>query len=176
MSFGESDEKLQAVEVTHSPATVSSVIAAAAALLAVITSGTSVLALLIGVFGLVAVVGGLFVFDSERALLVGTAFVFIGVVVSGIYGNSFALLVMGTFGSILAFDVGSNAFSVGRQLSDDTQTTRGEVVHASASLAVGVVIVGIGTLIFLVSLSELPVASIALLLFGALLLAWAIRS
>ena len=176
MSFGESDEKLSAVEVTHSPATVSSTIAAAAALLAVVTSGTSILALLIGVFGLVAVLGGLFVFESERAMLVGTAFVFVGVVVSGIYGNSLALLGMGTFGSIIAFDVGSNAFSVGRQMSDDTQTTRGEVVHASASLAAGVVIVGIGTVIFLVGLTNLPIVSLALLLFGALLLTWAIRS
>ncbi|MEF8851138.1 MAG: hypothetical protein V5A28_01780 [Haloarculaceae archaeon] len=176
MSFGDSDERLEAVEVTHSPATVSSTIAAAAAVLAVITSGTSVLGLVVGVFGLVAVLGGLFVFESERALLVGTAFVFLGVVVSGVYGNSLALLVMGTFGSILAFDVGSNAFSVGRQMSDDTQTTRGEVVHASASLAVGVVIVGIGTAVFLVGLTGLPIASLALLLFGALLLTWAIRT
>lgn len=175
MSFGEHDERLAAVTVTHSPATVSGVMATAAALLAVLTAGTSILAMAVAVFGLLAVVGGLFVLESERATMVGTAFVFVGVVLSGVYGNTWPLLVLGAFASILAFDLGTNAFSVGRQLSDQTNTVRGEVVHAAASVAVGVVFVGVAVGIRIAGLEGLSFAALGALLAGALFLVWAIR-
>lgn len=176
MSFQNPDETLNAVEVTHSPATASSIMATLAAVMAVFTSSTSLLALAVGVFGLFAVVGGLFAFDSERAMAVGTGVVFVGVVLSGVFGNSMPLLVFGALASVLAFDLGSNAFSVGRQMSDETETTRGELVHAASSVAVGVVIVGIGAGIYVAGLEGLSVSSLAFILFGAVLLIWAIRT
>lgn len=175
MSTETSEEELTAVEVTHSPATVSAVLASVFAVLAVISSSTSLLALGLGAFGLVAVVGGLFVFDSERAMAIGTGIVFVGVVLSGILQSSLALLILGAFSTIMTFDLGQNAFSVGRQLSDDTQTVRGELVHAAASVAVGVVIVGVAAGIFIAAFEGLSVSSLAFLLLGALLLVWAIR-
>lgn len=176
MSVEQSDDPAPAVAVTHSPATVSSVLASVAAVLAVLTSTTSLLALAVGVFGLVAVVGGLFTLESERAAIVGTAVVFVGVVLSGVFGNSVPLLVMGALATILAFDFATNAFSVGRQLSDQTDTARGELVHAAASTAVGVVIVGIGAGVYVAAFTGIPVSALAFLLFGALLLIWAIRA
>jgi len=175
MSTQNSDEELTAIEVTHSPTTVSAVLATLAAILAVFASSTSLLAMGLGAFGLVAVVGGLFVFDSERAMAVGTGIVFVGVVLSGILGSSLPLLIMGSFATILAFDIGQNAFSVGRQMSDETETTRGELVHASASLAVGIVIVGVAAVVYIAAFEGLSVSSLAFLLLGAMLLVWVIR-
>jgi Flp pilus assembly protein TadB len=82
---------------------------------------------------------------------------------------------MGSFATILAFDIGQNAFSVGRQMSDETETTRGELVHASASLAVGIVIVGVAAVVYIAAFEGLSVSSLAFLLFGAMLLVWVIR-
>lgn len=176
MSFRNSDEPMRAVEVTHSPATTSSILASAAAVVATLSSSTSLLAMGVGVFGLFAVIGGLFVLDSERTAIVGTAVVFAGVVLSGVFGNSIALLMMGSFATVLAFDFATNAFSVGRQLSDQTETIRGELVHASASVAIGVVIVGIGAGIYFAASTGISISALAFLLFGALLLVWAIRT
>lgn len=175
MSTQNSDDELTPVEVTHSPATTSSVLATAAAVIAVFASATSGLSLAVGVFGLVAVAGGLFGVDSERAVAVGTGIVFVGVVLSGILGSSMPLLVLGSLATVISFDLGQNAFSVGRQLSDETETTRGELVHASASLAVGIVIVGIGAVVYFAAFQTLSVSSLAFFLLGALLLVWAIR-
>ena len=65
MSSEHADETVRAVEVTHSPATVSSILAVVAAVLAVIASATSLLAMAVSAFGLVGVVAGLFAFESE---------------------------------------------------------------------------------------------------------------
>jgi len=124
MSSEHADETVRAVEVTHSPATVSSILAVVAAVLAVIASATSLLAMAVSAFGLVGVVAGLFAFESERAAAIGTGIVFVGVVLSGVFGNSLALLVLGALATVLSFDYGQNAFSVGSQLSDQTDTIK----------------------------------------------------
>lgn len=176
MSSEHADETVRAVEVTHSPATVSSVLAAGAALVAVVASATSLLAMAVSAFGLVGVVAGLFGVESERAVAVGTGIVFVGVVVSGVFGNSLPLLVLGSLATVLSFDYGQNAFSVGSQLSDQTDTVRGEVVHAAASVVVGILIVGLAYGVYAVAIEGLSYGALAFLLFGGLLLIWGIRS
>lgn len=176
MSTEHSEETVRAVEVTHSPATVSSVLAVVAAVLAVVASATSLLAMAVGAFGLIGVVAGLFGFESERAVAVGTGIVFVGVVVSGVFGNTLPLLVLGSLATVLSFDFGQNAFSVGSQLSDQTDTIRGEVVHAAASVVVGILIVGVAYGVYAVAIDGLSYGALAFLLFGGLLLVWGIRS
>lgn len=176
MSVETSDETATAVTVTHSPATVSSIMATAAAVLAVLASGTSLLSMVLAIFGLIGVVAGLFAVESQRTTAIGTGVVFAGVVLSGILGSTTPLLVFGSLATILAFDFAQNAFSVGNQLSAETDTTRGELVHAAASLAAGVVIVGLAYGIYVAGLQGLSYGSLAFLLFGGLLLAYTIRA
>lgn len=176
MSVNTAEEDVTPVEVTHSPATASAVMATAAAVLAVLTSATAIPALGIAGFGLIGLAAGLFAIDSERAAAIGTAIVFLGVVLSGVYGNSTPMLVAGALATVLAFDLSQNAFSVGNQLSAQTDTTRGELVHAAASLAVGILIVGLAYGIYLAGLQGLTYGSLAFLLFGGLVLMWAIRA
>ena len=174
----QTDDEMAAVEVTHSPARISSAITVGAALVAVLSTGIfQTLALGIGVGGVAGVAGGLFGLQSERLTVAGVGIVFIGVIVSGAFGPTPPeFLLFGTLANIIAFDLANNAFSVGRQLSAETDTNRGEVVHAAATIAVGVVAAGLAFGIYLVPLGELTVAGLAFLLFGAMLLVWAIRS
>lgn len=171
-------EHREAVDVTHSPATVSAVIATAAAAAAVLATGlTSVLALGLGLFGLAGVAAGLFAFESRRAVDAGTAVVFLGVVVSGVYGTPAPLLLIGALGTVVAFDAGDNAFSVGAQLSDDTDTRRGELAHVAASVAFGVLAAAFAYGVYLaLGGTEQPIAGLLFLLLGAVLLAWGVRT
>ncbi|WP_123534377.1 DUF7519 family protein [Halosimplex salinum] len=175
MSF-ETDDDTAAVEVTHSPARFSSSVAVAAALVAVVVTGLlAPVAALVGLFGLAGVAGGLFVFESERLTAIGTGIVFVGVIVSGFFADVPEFLLFASLATIISFDLGSNAFSVGRQLSDQTETQRGESVHAAATIFVGVVAAGLSYGIFLVPLGALTIPALALLLLSALFLIWSIR-
>lgn len=170
------EEPSSAVEVTHSPATASSILATAAAGLAVLTSATSLLAMGVGAFGFLGVVAGLFTLGSRRAVAVGTGVVFVGVVLSGVLGNPSPLLVLGAIAAVLAFDFGENAFSVGNQLSAETDTVRGELVHAAASVIVGILVVGVAATVYVAAVEGLSYGALSLLLLGGVLLVWGIRT
>lgn len=170
------DESLGAVAVTHSPATASSVLATAAAGLAVLTSATSILAMGVAAFGFLGVVAGLFTLHSRRAVAVGTGVVFVGVVLSGVLGNPSPLLVLGAIAAVIAFDLGENAFSLGNQLSAETDTVRGELVHAAASVIVGILVVGIAGIVYVAAVEGLSYGALSFLLLGGVLLLWGIRT
>jgi len=176
MSFETDTDEMGAVEVTHSPARFSSVLATAAALLAVIVTGLfAPVSAPLGLFGLAGVAAGLFVFESERLTIAGTGIVFVAVLVCGIFADVPEILLFASLATIVSFDLGSNAFSVGRQLSDQTETQRGESVHAAATIFVGVVAAGLSYGIFLVPSGGLTIPALALLLLSALFLIWSIR-
>ena len=176
MSFDTQDEEFGAVEVTHSPARFSSIVAVAAAVLAVVTTGLiAPLSALVGVFGLVGVGGGLFVFESERLAIAGTGIVFLGIVVAGFFADVPEFLLFAALATIVAFDLVSNAFSVGRQLSDQTDTQRGEAVHVAATVFVGILAAGLSYGIYLVPWGALTIPALTFLLLSALFLLWSIR-
>ncbi|WP_415381908.1 hypothetical protein [Halosimplex sp. TS25] len=175
MSY-ETDSDTGAVEVTHAPARFSSILSVAAALLAVVVTGLfAPLSAPIGLFGLAGVAAGLFVFESERLTIAGTAIVFVGVIACGFFSSVPEIVLFATLATIVSFDLGSNAFSVGRQLSEQTDTQRGESVHAAATIFVGVVAAGIAYGIYLVPSGGLTIPALALLLLAALFLIWSIR-
>lgn len=168
---------LEAVTVTHEPARLSSGLAVGCGLLAVLTSApATILALLIGVFGLAGLAAGQFVFQSRRAAGVGTALIFVGVVVSGVLGNSEVLVTVSTLATVLAFDLSQNAFSVGAQLSSATDTTRGEIIHAAASFFVGSIAIVVAFAIYFVVSGGQPIAALAFVLLAAIILSWSVRS
>lgn len=164
------------VTVTHKPARTSAILAAVAAGVAVLASATSLLAMAVGVFGLLGIVGGLFALESRRAVAVGTGVVFVGVVLSGVLGRPSVLLVVGALAAVLSFDFGENAFGVGNQLTAETDTTRGELVHAAASVIVGILVVGVGYAVYATGIEGLSYGSLSFILFGGLLIVWGIRT
>lgn len=166
-----------AVDVEHSPALLSGVLAVVSALIAVVASGfASVLALLFGVLGLVGLATGIFALHSRRGVAISSGILFVGVLVSGMLGNSTEMLLAAAIGTILALDLGQNAVSIGRQMSADTYTRRGEFAHATASVVVGVLVAGLGYGIYRVSAGGQPVGALVLLLLAAVLLIWSFRT
>lgn len=168
----------EAVEVRHSPARFSSVLAVGAGLLAVVTSGVfTALALVVGLFGLLGVAVGLFAVESRRLTTAGTVIVFVGLLTSGLFADAApAFLMLSMMLTVLTFDLGQNAFGVGAQLSDATETRRGELVHAAASLGVGVVAVTVAYSIYLLSWASTSVTAVTFVLLAAVALAWSMRS
>lgn len=170
------EEPGTAVTVSHGPARVSAAMALFAALLALFTSATFFLGLLVGVFGFVGLAVGLFGFGSRRLAGLSTALVFAGVVASGVSGAPETLVVLGALASIAAFDLTQNAFSVGSQLSAETETWRGEFVHAAATAGIGAVTVIVSFAIFALAGGQVAAPALVFLFLGVVLLLWAIRA
>jgi hypothetical protein len=146
-----------AVEVDTSPARLSSAVATVAAALAVLISAPlSVFALPLGVGGFVVFLVALFGAGSRSLLWFGCVALFVSVVVAGTLGSGPpALLLTSVAATLLAWDIGQNAISVGEQLGNGATTWRSEVVHGAA---------------------DQPVTALLLLLAAGLLLTWALRS
>lgn len=170
-------DTLDAVEVVHEPARLSAGLACVAALLAVLTSApASALAMVVGLFGFGGFAVGLFAVRSWLLVGISTAVIFASVIVSGLFGNETVLVVISTFATILAFDYGQNAFSVGTQLTAATETTRGEIVHAATSAIGGTITVAITIAVYLIVGGEQSIAALVFLLLASVLLVWTIRS
>lgn len=167
----------EAVEVDHSASRISGVLAVMAAILAMVSVAlASVLALIFGLLGAVGVAGGVFGLNSRTGVVVGSGVLFIGVLVAGVMGAPTAVLIAATIATILALDLGQNAVSVGRQLSGDAYTRRGEFVHGAASLVVGVLVAGLAYGIYLVSPTGQPIGALVLLLLAGFFLVWSFRT
>lgn len=166
------------VEVDRSPARLSSALAAAAAAIAVATlAPLATLALLLGSGGFVVFVIGLFASGSRGVLWLGTAGIVAGALTAGaVAGVPPALLLTSVVAAVLAWDIGQNAISVGRQLGRDAPTWRAELVHAAASTVVAVLLAGTAYAVFRAGTGGQPVLALLLLLAAGVLLTWALRS
>lgn len=166
-----------AVEIEHSPARLSGGLAAAAGLIAVFASGAvSTLSLLFGLLGLLGLVAGIFALESRRAVVVGVAVIFVGVLISGLLGSSAELLLPATIGAVLALDLGQNAISIGRQVTTETRTSRSELVHAAVSSAVGVGVAVVAYAIYSLGAAGQSINALAFLLLAAVFLVWSFRT
>lgn len=128
------------------------------------------LELLPGMVGLALLLAGLLPVRSgrERALLtLGTALLFVGVVTSGVVrGSTLPRLLVASIATVLAWDAGDNAISLGRQAGRQARTYRAELTHAGATVLVGASVVA-GAL----AIEHLDVQGLSLTGFAALLVA-----
>lgn len=166
----------ESVPVSHGPTRIGGAIALVAGLVAVLLSAVSLLGLLMGVFGLIGLAAGLFVLGSRRLASLGVGIIFAGVIATGVMGTDEVTLVLGGLAAIVAFDATQNAFSVGHQLSLETETWRGEAVHAAGTVAVGVITAVFVFAIYLLSGGEFAPVALLFLLGGTVFLIWAIRA
>lgn len=162
-------------EVTRKPPAVSSS-------LAVLSAGVSLAAVALGaatalpasVLGCVLVGAGV-ALPSRRAATLGGAALFVGVVAAGVLGGGPAPVVLGLVGAVVAWDVAEHAVGVGEQLGRETDTTRVELVHAAASLLVGVVAAGVAYAAYALAAGGRPATALVLLLFGSVAILTALR-
>lgn len=102
----------------------------------------------------------------------GAATTGFGLLVAGAYGEPVLSLVAATVGTLVAYDAGTLAVTLGRQVGGSAETARVEAVHAATTLGVA----GTGATVVYGAFAlagDGPVASLALLLLGAgLLVSW----
>jgi hypothetical protein len=93
----------------------------------------------------------------------------------GPFGLDPAIFVTGVAATLVAWDVGQHAITIGEQFGRQAPTRRGEIVHAGGSVMVGVLASGLAYGIYLFGSGNQPTLAVALLMFGAVLLIWALR-
>lgn len=150
------------------------------AALSLLVGGFSVVALLaggpaalVGAAGLLCVGYGV-LRGREAAVTVGAVGLFAGVVLAGVLGSPAEPLLVAAAGTVVTFDVGEQAVSLGRQVGRRADTTAAELVHAAGStvVATSAVALAYGAFRFLGGSSVL---ALVLTLFGAVVIAAALR-
>ncbi|WP_164471753.1 DUF7519 family protein [Halosimplex salinum] len=161
---------MSGTEITRRPGRHSLVVSgvagatAAAASLSGGITGAAVTAL-----GVVVLLSGV---RSARHGLVdaGGLIAFLGVVLAALGEAPPPAVLVGTAASVVAWDAGGNAVSLGRQLGAEADTVRAENLHAIAGALVGLVTAFFGLVVFEVGPTRQPVTTVFVLLVAASLL------
>lgn len=97
----------------------------------------------------------------------GGLLAFLGFVVGTVQGATALPVVLGVTATVVAWDAGGNAISLGRQLGRSADTVRPETLHALTSAAVGVTGAAVGIVLFLVGPTRQPITTLFVLLLAA---------
>lgn len=156
--------------VDRRPARISRWIAGFASSLALVMCGFySWPALVVGAIGVVVLWAGL-LRGTNAAVTTGSFGLFAAAVVAGAQSAPVLPVLASVVLVVVAWDTGGNAISIGEQVGRDAETTRIELAHGLATLAVGVVTGGVGYAIYWFGSGGQPVAAVVFLLLGAVLL------
>lgn len=112
---------------------------------------------------------------STRTLTWGAALGTAGIALAGYEGGAPAALLVAGVGLVVAWDVGDHGISLGGHVGRSAVSRRNVAVHAAGSLLVGVVTATVVYATYLAAAGGQPVAALALLLFGAVILLSAFR-
>jgi hypothetical protein len=157
-------------EITRRPVVRSSLVAGAAALVAVFAAALgSTIGLAFAAVGATIFAAGLWR-GHRRAVDAGAIVLFFGVVTGGIGTTTVEPTVAGTIVTILAWDVAHGAIDLGEQLGREADTTRLEAVQVVSSSLVGLLSGTVGYAIYVVGAGGQPVGAAVLLVLAALLI------
>ncbi|WP_435360522.1 DUF7519 family protein [Haloarchaeobius sp. DFWS5] len=165
-------------EIDRRPARLSALVAlgagALAALAAVLTGSAGVIGAAIGMAALAPGV----VLGSRRLVHIGAVGLFGGLVFAGATGTAPAaelLMLVGTTGTVLAWDVGQNAIGIGEQLGRGADTSRAELAHVGGSTVVGILTAGSAFGVYQVATEGQPLTALALMILAVVILTTALR-
>ena len=165
------------IEIDNSPTKLSAGAAIVAAIVAALASGPfALLALPLGIAGVGGVAAGLLVAENRTWVSIGVGALFLCVLVSGGFGTPVELLLVSTVATVLAWDFGHNAISLGEQMGRHTRTRRNEVTHAAFTTMVAMLAAAFGYGLFAVAGGGRPIAALVMMLLGLVFLVWAIRT
>ncbi|MDZ5812952.1 hypothetical protein U4E84_16550 [Halorubrum sp. AD140] len=99
----------------------------------------------------------------------------VGLAVAGYRGGSVEPLLASGVALAVAWDVADHGLSVGEQVGRGARARRNVAVHAGTSALVGALAVAVAYGVYVAAAGSQPVAALALLLFGAVALASALR-
>jgi len=152
----------------------SAVAVAAAALVVVLAGWSGGLGLTASLTGLLALGAGVVV-GNRPAITLGGAGLLAGVLAAGASGWPIPLTLAGAVLAVLAWDSGTVAVGLGRQVGADAATAPVELARAGATTAIGVVTAGLGWALYRPAVTPRPVRVPVLLGVAALALVLAIR-
>jgi hypothetical protein len=129
--------------------------------------GVAVVGLAILGFGLLGV--------RQTLVDLGALVLFAGVALGALQGAPVLSVLLGTVASVVAWDAGGTAMSMGRQMGREAATKRAETVHALVGTAVGLVAIGGGYAIYRVAGGGKPTAALLFMLLAIGLLVSGLR-
>lgn len=163
--------------IDRAPARLTGGLAVTTGVLAAVPAATvAPMSLVAGIIGLVLVAAGVGLDRGrQRLVTLGAAVLFSAVLAAGATGAPVEVLLLGGTASILAWDFGQNAISVGEQLGRESRTTRAEVVHAAGSTIVAALTAGVGYAIFRIASGGQPIVALVFLLIAVIVLVSTLR-
>jgi len=170
---GGPEDDLETVRIDTRPSRTGTAIAGLVGFVAVVAQAAGGPAVAVGGVGLAALVAGLRR-GVRRLVSLGVLGLLLGVLIAGAVGVPAELLLVSAAASAVAWDVATQAVSLGEQVGRGADTARAELVHAAGSALVATVAVAAAYLVFQVVTGG-PVLALALLLLGAILLASVLR-
>ncbi|WP_415380134.1 hypothetical protein [Halosimplex sp. TS25] len=160
--------------IDRSPTAVSGSAAVAIGLLALAPGVYDLTALLAGVVGFVALAVGV-TRGVTGAVTIGATALLLASVLAGIDGAPVEALLVGVTATVIAWDAGGTAITLGDQLGSDADTVRLEAVRLGASALVGTVTAVGGYAVYRTAGGGVPSLALLCLLVAAALLASALR-
>lgn len=112
---------------------------------------------------------------SARVLSWGAGIGVVGIAVAAGLGGAAEPLLVATVSLAVAWDVADHGLSLGEHVGREARTGRNVAVHAGSSLLVGALSAAVVYGTYLAAAGGQPVTAVALLLFGAVVLASAFR-
>lgn len=160
--------------VTRAPTRLSRRLALVAAVTVTLLAGVASLpALVLGLTGAVTLWGA--TLDGRQGLVdAGGVVLLLTTVVAGTAATVPVTLAC-TVGTVVAWDVATNAVELGEQMGREADTTRAEVTHVLATTGVGVVLAAASYGVYALSGGGQPAGAVIALLVGALALLSALR-
>ncbi|WP_092891052.1 DUF7519 family protein [Halopelagius inordinatus] len=162
-------------EITRSPPVVGSslslVAATVALVFAALSAQSAVAPAAVGVFLL-----GVGLYRASRRLVtLGSAALFVGVLLAGVRGGVPEAVLLSALATVLAWDTADHALGIGEQLGREAHSSRLVFVHAATTLLVGVFGSALCYAVYLAVGGGQPVSAVVLLLLGAVALVSALR-
>lgn len=147
-------------------------------LLALVPAAAAVAAAGSAPLGLVAALPGAFVlvagvrFGSRRFVSVGTVILFAGMLVAGVRGVPVVQVTIGAAATVVAWDAGTNAVGVARQLGTTATTQRVLLVHTVVTTLVAGAVAAGAYAVFWITRGGEPTTAVALLVLATLVFVW----
>lgn len=166
-----------AIEIVHAPPRLAQIVGGVGALFGALLASPFVpLAIPFGLAGFVIVAGSLFSLYSIGWLTVGTGMLLVAALISGAYGAlSPELMLLAVGSTLVAWDAGQYGIVLGEQLGRQTNSRRNQIVHLSATALVITAVSSIAYFAFLAGSGGRPAPAVAVVIVGALVMAWVYR-
>lgn len=152
----------------ETPSRLGIVVAFVPAAIAVVVAATTPLALAASALGAAVVLAGVRT-GSRDVVTVGTIALFGGALLAGVQGASILQVTVGAAAAVVAWDAGTNAIGVARQLGARADAASVLIVHTLATAVVAILIGVFALGVFWVSRGGEPTTAVAMLLLAAVL-------